>query len=99
MVKFVLSKKQSKATGSTKPTRSKSIIKDLTPSIATCNDKGIFEDHNSYNNEIKIMLKFLPSHPLFGAFSSFTKAVPLAVLFKCAFSAFRPNDKPQEVHL
>lgn len=45
------------------------------------------------------MIKFLPTHPLFGAFDSFTKAVPLVVLFKYAFSAFRPSHNPHEVHL
>lgn len=45
------------------------------------------------------MITFLPTHPLFGAFDFVTEAVPQAVLFKCAFSAFRPHDNPQEVHL
>ena len=45
------------------------------------------------------MIKFLPSHPLYGAFDSFTEVVPQKVLFKCAFSTFRPNNNLQEVHL
>lgn len=45
------------------------------------------------------MIKYLPTHPLFGAFESFIEVVPQAILFKCAFYAFRPLDKQQEIHL
>lgn len=99
MVNFSVSKKQSKASGSARPTRSGSTIKDLTPSTAASNHRGIFDDHDSYNEAIKIIIKFLSTYPLFGAFYSFNEVVRQDVLFKCAFFAFRPNDKPQEIHL
>ena len=98
MVKSGISKKQSKESGSARPTGSESIINDQTPSIASSNFKAIFEDHLSYNEAVKL-LKFLSSHPLFGAFDSFTEAVPFFVLFKCAFSVFRPSHNLQEFHL
>lgn len=41
----------------------------------------------------------LPTHPFFGAFDSFTEEVPLAVVFKCAFSASRRSHNLHEVHL
>lgn len=48
---------------------------------------------------MKLMIKFLHSHPLFGAFDSFIEVVPMSVLCKCVFSTFRPSNNLQEVHL
>lgn len=45
------------------------------------------------------MIKFLPTHPLSRAFDSFNDVVSQEVMFKCAFSTFRPHDKTHEVHL
>lgn len=45
------------------------------------------------------MIKFLTKHPLYGEFNAFTEAVPMTVLFKCAFYVFRPSHNLQEVHL
>lgn len=45
------------------------------------------------------MINFLLTHPLFGAIDSFTEVVAQDVSLKCAFSAFKPHEKPQEVHL
>lgn len=99
MVKSCAPNKQSKTSCSTKPTSSRSTIKNITPSIATSNYNGIFNDHKSYNESIKLMIKILPTHPLFGTFDSFTEAVPQAILFKCVFYEFRPLNKLQEIHL
>ena len=93
MVKSRVSKKQSKAYGSVNPTGSDS------PSITSSNFRAVFEDHPSYNAPIKLMIKFLKNHPLFGPFDAFTEIVPISTLFKCAFSAYRPLQNPQEVHL
>lgn len=97
MVKFGILKKQSKALGSAHPTGSDSIIKDLTSSIAPNSYRGIFEDHQSYNEAIKLMMKFLPAYLLFGAFDSFKEAFPLVIHYKWALSAFRPSHNPHEV--
>lgn len=91
--------KQSKAFGSARPTSSESTIKDNTPSIASSNFRAIFKEHLSYNDAIRLMIKFLPKHPMFGAFNAFTKAVPMVVLFKCAFSTLHASINLQEVHL
>ena len=93
MVKSGVSKKQSKASGSVNPTGSDS------PSIASSNFRAVFEDHPSYNAPIKLMIKFLKNHPLFGPFDAFTDVVPVSTLFNNAFSAYRPLENPQEVHL
>lgn len=45
------------------------------------------------------MIKFLPKHPLYSAFDSFTEVVPMVIMSKCAFSAFRPRHNYQEIHL
>lgn len=45
------------------------------------------------------MIKFLPKHPLYSAFDSFTEVVPMVIMSKCAFSAFRPSHNYQEIHL
>ena len=79
MVKSGISKKQSKASGSARPTGSETIIKDHTPSIASSNFRAIFEDHLSYNEALRLMIKFLPMHPLYGAFNLLTKVVPQLV--------------------
>lgn len=99
MVKSGISMKQSKASCSAKPIGSGSTVTDLTPSNATSNYRGIFDNRESYSDSIKIIIKFLPNRHLFGAIDSFIEAVPQAIMFKCAFSAFRPLDKPQEIHL
>lgn len=72
---------------------------DLTPSIAASNYRDIFNDHESYSDFVKIMIKFLPIHPLLSSFDAITEAVPQVVVFKCAFSAFRLLEKPHEIHL
>lgn len=99
MVKSEIYKKQSKASGSAHPTGFESTIRDQSPSIAQSNYRVIFEDHLSYNEAIKLMTTFLPKHALYGAFDSFTEAFPMAIMFKCAFSAFRPSHNYQEIHL
>lgn len=91
MVKSRISKKQSRASGSTHPVGPESTIKDQTPSISSRNFRAVFKDHPSYNEVVKLMIKFLPSQTLFGAFDSFTKVVPLSVLFKSTFLAFQPS--------
>ncbi|CAH1412948.1 unnamed protein product [Lactuca virosa] len=99
MVKSGISKKISKASASENPTGSDSATRNQMPSIASSNFRAVFEDHSSYNAPIKLMIKFLNNHPLFGPFDAFTDVVPLSALFKCAFSAYRPLENPQEVHL
>lgn len=99
MVKSSISKKQSKASGFAKPTGSETTIKAQSPSIASSNFRAMFEDHPNYNEAIQLMIKFIPSHPLFGAFDSFNDVVPLFTLFKCAFSACHLLHNLQEVHL
>ena len=96
---LVFWKKQSKASCSWRPTSSDLTNRNQPPSIASSNFRVVFEDHPSYNEEIPLMINFLISHPLFGAFNSFNDVVPIPTLFKCAFSAFRPNSNPQEVYL
>ena len=82
------------------PTFSRRVIMVLQTSlIASSNFRAIFVDHPSQNEAIKLMIKFLPSHPMFRAFESFKEVVPLSVLFKCTFSVFRPSHNLQEVHL
>lgn len=99
MVKSGVSKKQSKAFGSARPTGSETTIKDQTPSKASSNIIAIFEDYPSYNDAIRLMFKFLPKHPLYGAFNSFTEVVLLPTLFKCTFYAFCPSHNLQVMYL
>lgn len=99
MVKSRVSKKQSKASRSVRPIGFESTMRNQSQSIASSNFRAIFEDHPYYNESICLMIKFLPSHLEFGAFDSFADVVPLSALFKCAFSAFRPINNLQEVHL
>ena len=99
MVKSDISKKQSKAFGSAGPIGFESTTKNQSPTITSSNFRAVFEDHPSYNEAILLMIKYLSSHPLFGAFNSFTNVVPLSTLLKCDFSTFHPNNNPQEVHL
>ena len=92
MVKSTISKKQSKALESVKPTGSNSMMKNQYTTIASSNFRVVFEDHHSYNESILMMIKFWSTQPEFGAFNSFTDVVSLSTLFKCAFYAFRPID-------
>ena len=91
MAKSGASKKQSKASGSMNPTGSDS------PTLASSNFRAVFDP--SYNAPTKLMIKFLKNHILFGPFDAFTDVIPVSTLFKCAFSAYRPLENPQEVHL
>lgn len=99
MVKSDLSKKQSKASGSAHPKESETTMRNPFPSFSASNYYGIFKDPLFYNEAVKMMINFLPTYPLFGAFDSFTEVVPQELLFQCAFSAFKPNHNYQEVHL
>ena len=99
MLKSGFSKKQSKACRSACPTGSETTSKDHTPSIASSNFRAIFEDHPSYSEALRLMIKFLLKHPLYGAFNSFTEVVPLPTLFKCAFTVCRPSQNLQEIYL
>ncbi|KAL7615706.1 hypothetical protein Lser_V15G03411 [Lactuca serriola] len=93
MVKSNVSKKP------TKPSGSRSSNPTYSPTIASSNFRAIFDDHSLYNAPLKLMIKFLQNHPLYGPFDAFTDVVPLSTLFKCAFSAYRPLNNLQEVHL
>ncbi|KAL7594601.1 hypothetical protein Lser_V15G29705 [Lactuca serriola] len=99
MVKSEISKKQSKTSASVQPTGSDSATRNQSPSISSSNFRAVFDDHPFHNELIRIMIKFISNHPLFGAFDSFIDVVPLSTLFKCAFSAYRPLNNLQEVHL
>lgn len=99
MVKSGISKKQSKTSAYVQPTGSDSDTRNQSPSFASNNFRAVFDDHPFYNESIRIIINFISNHPLFGPFDSFTDVVPLSTLLKCAFSAYRPLNKLQEVHL
>lgn len=62
MAKSGASQKQSKPTGST------STIKNIGPTIASSHYREIFQDHDHYEEAIKLMIHNLPKHPLNGPF-------------------------------
>lgn len=99
MVKSGVSNKQSMALASVKPIGSNSTLRNQSPTSASSNFRVVFEVHPTYNDAIKLLIKFIQSHPLFGAFDSFMDVVPLPTLLRCDFSAFLPNHNSQEVHL
>lgn len=74
MVKPSASKKQSKPIGSS------STVKNTEPSIDASNYRSIFQDLDHYDPSIKLIIKFMPKHPLFNAFNSVADIVPLSVL-------------------
>ena len=97
MVKSGISKKHSKTFVSVNPTGSDSASRNQIPTIASSNFRAVFNVHSFYNDSIKLMIKFLPNHLLFGPFDAFTDVFPLSTLYECAFSAYRPLNNLQEV--
>ena len=69
------------------------------PSIASSNFRAVFDVQSFYNDPIKLMIKFLKNHLPVGPFDTFTDVVSPSTLYKCAFSAYRPLNNLQEVHL
>lgn len=93
MVKFVALKKQSK------PTSSTSNINNNCPTIPSSNYRSIFQGHNNYDEEIKLMIHYLINHLLNGPFDAVCDVVREYVLFKCLFSALKPQEDPKRIHL
>lgn len=65
------------------------------PTISLSNYRGMFQDHDLYDEPIKIMNKFMDKHLLLNAFNSVADIVSLSLVFKCVFYAYRPRDDPK----
>lgn len=91
MVKLGVSKKQAK------PTTYSSTIKNTGPSIASSNYKAILNDHNHYNEAIKLMIRYLPKHPHFGPFDVIIDVIRMPFFFKCVFSTYIPEEDLDQI--
>lgn len=71
-----------------------STIKNTGLTIASNNYRAIFQDNDLYDEAVKLMICYLPKHPLNGPFNAVYDVDPLSVLFKCVFPAFIAKENP-----
>lgn len=69
----------------------------MNPTIMYSNYHGVFNDSDKYDASIKLMLWFQKKHILFGQFDAFTDVILISIMFKCVFSAYRPEEQHDQV--